>query len=176
MREQHIRTYIKSAKAGSLTTTPAAQLTRHVNQQDRLESPLKQRIIGPRWVQRPPNQPALTPNPQRVQHEESIIPQPQHPSRNTAGRERDGEVGVANDFGDRPGDEHGGVGWRAESCGVWKGFDDEPYEEVAGGDLHECCEERGTDETCIEEKERELSLRSSYTRVGHVCVENELQV
>jgi hypothetical protein len=44
---------------------------------------------------------------------------------------------------------------------VREGFDDEPDEEVARGDLHEGCEEGGADETYGGEKEGYLACDRS---------------
>ena len=89
-----------------------------------------------------PNQPTLTADTKRVQDEESVVSQPQPSVRDGAGGEVDSEVGVADDFGDRPGYEHGAVDG-GKGDGVGERGDDAPDQEDAGGDLHEGREEGG---------------------------------
>jgi len=120
-------------------------LTRNVNQQDSKQALPNTSILlcGPSSSQ--PNQPTLTADTQRVQDKESVISQPQPKSRDTASGQIDGKVGVADDFCDGPGDEHGAVDGR-EGNGVGEGVDDAPDQEDAAGDLHEGCEEGCADD------------------------------
>lgn len=91
------------------------------------------------------NERALAQDADGVQQEEGVVSQPGEDAGRQAG-EAEGEVGVADDFGDGPGDEHGAVGGRFDGeVGVQE--EDAPDEEEAGGDLHESCEEGRADDS-----------------------------
>ena len=69
--------------------------------------------------------------------------------------EEEGEVGVADDFGDGPGEEEGGVEGGAGGGGEERG-DDGPDDEEAREDLEERGREWGADQAFIGGKRREI--------------------
>lgn len=82
----------------------------------------------------------------RVEDEEGRVSQPRQ-LRDVEADDIDGEVGVANDLGDGPGEEHGGVG-RVEGD-LRERVDDEPDDEDAREDLDGCCEEGRANKACF---------------------------
>jgi hypothetical protein len=145
MRKQDIRSYNNSQSA-LISLQPHADSqnkhTRHINQQNSKQPLPNTRKIFRRPHRNFPHQSTLTANSQRIKHKESIVTQPQPEVRDTASGKVDGKVGVANYFGDGPGDEHGAVDG-GEGDGGGEGVDDAPDQEDAAGDLHEGCEEGG---------------------------------
>jgi hypothetical protein len=87
--------------------------TGHINRQHRPQRPL---ALPPPLLPRRPrsriNQPALARNPQRIQHEESVVAQPRQPAGDAAEVQVVREVAVADDLGRAPGEQHGGVSRR----------------------------------------------------------------
>lgn len=130
-----------------------AQLTRNIDRQNTIQNirhqaqrRLRRRRSGSHSSEI--HQRALAQNANRVQNEKRVVAQPGEDARRHAGQ-RQGKVGVADDLGDGPGDEHGAVGGRLDGE-VRVEEEDAPDEEEARGDLHEGCEEgRADDSWCF---------------------------
>lgn len=144
-------------------------LTRHINKQHQPQHPLQRRIPRLRRLNRPPDQPTLTTDSQRVQHEERIIPQPGHPLRHASIRQVHSKVAVPYNLRDTPRDQHGRISWRAAGGSVREVVNDAPDEEKAGCDLHESGEEWCADDACRGGKV-ELSFDILHEMVGREYV------
>lgn len=99
MRKQDVR-----ACRDKISTTPdpssTKKLTRHIDEKDSKKPLARTGILfrGPAGGQ--PDQPTLATDTKGVQHEKSVISQPQPSGRDRAGGQVDGKVRVADDFGD----------------------------------------------------------------------------
>lgn len=130
-----------------------AQLTWNIDRQNTIQNirhqaqrRLRRRRSGPHRSEI--HQRALAQNANRVQNEKRVVAQPGEDARRHAGQ-RERKVGVADDLGDGPGDEHGAVGGRLDGE-VRVEEEDAPDEEEARGDLHERREEgRADDSWCF---------------------------
>jgi hypothetical protein len=122
------------------------QLTRDVDQQDRLQRPCKLWLQRPRGLDSLVDQEALATNARRVQHVKGVVTQPGDQRRLEAAQ-AEYEVRVAHDFGDAPGNEHAGVG--REGRQRWEDVDDGPNEQQAACDLHSCGQDRGAHDACM---------------------------
>lgn len=120
-------------------------LTRDVDQQDGPENPGVRLIQLPRQHARLPYGDALAGDADRVQREEGRVLQPGEPWPLDAGRQQ-GEVGVADDLGDAPGQQHDRV--EAAVGGEREEVDGAPDDGQAAGDLQEGLEEARADDAC----------------------------
>lgn len=122
-----------------------AQHTWRIRNQNRNQHPIIIRIKHLRLSQGLVDTPSLAPRTHRVQHEESIIPQPRQEPRGAA-HDVGHVVAVTVHLGHRPSNEHAGVGQRH-----LRGFEEigyAPDEKDTRGDLDDCCEEGATQEAC----------------------------
>jgi hypothetical protein len=103
MRKQNIRPCTTLATPS--TTHSTAKLTRYINRQNQLQQPSPLLPDSLRWLHRFINQPTLTTDTQRIQHPESIIPQPaQEPRQQPTQAQR--KEPIPNHLRDAPRDQH----------------------------------------------------------------------
>jgi hypothetical protein len=124
--------------------TRSKELTRYVDEKYSLQGPSKLRPQLPRRFNRLIDEEALATNTEGVQHVEGIIPQPAE-ELGLEAAQGEGEVRVADDLGDAPGDQHARVGQTGSQAG--EDVDDGPYQQQTAGDLHSGGEDRRAHDT-----------------------------
>lgn len=130
----------------------------HIHRQDGIEDVLVDRRLDLGDLGRDPDERALAKDAEGVEDEEGIVSQLQQELGAQAEQGRRKEA-VADDFGGRPGEQHGGVpGGRGDE---WVRVDDGPDEEEARGDLHD-----GGDEGSSNDAWHTVSKGRGHTEAG----------
>lgn len=116
---------------------------RNIDHQDSIENVLVDRRLDLGDLGRDPDEGALAKDAEGIEDEEGIVSQLEE-DLGAQPEERRRKEAVADDFGGRPGEQHGGVpGGRGDE---WVRVDNGPDEEEARGNLHDGGDERSSND------------------------------